>query len=228
MKSIFLLLIPFVIFANRSFCQENDKRFDHQVVPSLTIGSSSHKGLEYKLADVYGLKYTVRKRETRVRLSLGLAMSNYRTKSEKKYISFNPQSDTFDIFHWNHVLYEFEVLMDFILRENEKNKLYISLGWNIGGYLESRKITKRYDDSQNDKLILVESKELGQPTESLLVGRGLGVGYERMINDLWSFSVVPNIKYKVGMDVVNPDIFDVFTPDVFLFGGLSVGLRLNL
>jgi hypothetical protein len=213
---------------NTSFSQESDNRFNHQLVFSLTGGATTQGGLEYQFGNMYGLKYTVRNPEKRVRLSIGFAINNYRAKTEKKYNSYNPQSDTFDILHWNNVLYECEILMDFILRENERNKLYLSLGWNVGSYVERKKVTKRYDESQNDKLISENAKVLGEPIESIFFGRGFGVGYERKINDLWSFTIIPNVKYKAGVDAVNPDVFDILTPELFLFGGLSAGIRLNL
>jgi len=205
---------------NTSFSQEADEKFDHQLVFDLSGGATTQSGLRFKAGNMYGIKYTVRNPKKRVRLSLEASINHYRAKTHKKHLSYNPQSDTFAVLHWSHVLYEFEISMDFMIKETEKSKLYFSLGWNAGSYVERKRTSRRYDESQNDKLISEYEQEIGQPIENILFGRGIGLGYERMINDSWSFSVSPNIKYK--------SIFGPLGLEPYVFIGLSAGIRLNL
>ena len=220
MRNLFSLLIPLAFLVNTSNCQESSKKYDHQLALDLSGGATTQLNLRFKVGDVYGIKYTVRNSAKRVRLSFGASMGNYRTKTHKRYKSYNPQSDTLTVLHWNHVLYEFEILMDFIIKETEKSKLYFSLGWNAGSYVERIRTSKTYDESQNDKLISEDAQELGQPLESILFGRGIGLGYERIISKSWSFSIVPNIKYKSNFGPIGLE------PLVFI--GIDVGLQLNL
>lgn len=215
MRNLFSLLISFAFLVNISNSQESSKKYDHQLVFGLSGGVTTQLSLKFKLGNVYGIKYTVRNRAKRVRLSFGASINNYRTKTHKRYKSYNPQSDTFTVLHWNHALYEFEILMDFIIQETERSMLYFSLGWNAGSYVERIRTSKTYDESQNEKLISEEAKELGQPIDNILIGRGIGLGYERKMNDFWSFNFTTNVKYKGG-------------DDIFLFAGLTAGIRLNL
>jgi len=61
---------------------------------------------------------------------------------------------------------------------------------------------------------------VGQPIDNILIGRRIGLGYERLINDKWSFFLSPNAVFKgnVGGWGGYP----------FIFLGLNAGLKLNL
>lgn len=209
-----------IVFLSNCFCQEIEKSFDHQLELSLSGGLTTQSNLEPKFGYMYGLNYTVRNSNKNVRLSVGGAINHYRTKTQKKYDFYNPKSDTFTVLHWNNVFYEFQLSMDIIIIENNLNKFYLTIGWNVGSYIARERTSKRYDESQGDKLISESIVELGQPIENILFGRGVGLGYERFINDKWSFFLSPNLIYKanVGGWGVYP----------FIFIGLNAGLQLNL
>lgn len=154
-------LAVIILFGSSCFCQEREKSFDHQLELSLFGGITTQSNLEPKFGYMYGVSYTVRNPKKRVRLSMGASINHYRTKTQKKYNSYNPKSDTFSVLHWNNVFYEFQLSMDFILVENDLTKFYLTIGWNVGSYIARDRTSKRYDESQGDKLISESMIDVG-------------------------------------------------------------------
>lgn len=126
------------------------------------------------------------------------SFDHYYMKTNERPLTYTPKSDTSYIHHWNIALYNFHIGRDYFVVNNNKSRFFFRFGLNAGGYIHRSRISRHYDNKQDNKIIKETYADIGQPIGRLNLGIGLGLGYEYYTTNKQSISFTPSLFIRSG------------------------------